>query len=293
MTFMQQLAAAWQRNDSLLCVGLDPEPGRFPVALRGRPDALFEFCSNIVDATADLVCCFKPQIAHFAANRAEDALERLIAHIHARHPGVPVILDAKRGDIGSTSAAYAEAFLGNGDFACDAVTVNPYQGADSTMPFIARVSAGRGVFVLVRTSNPSSGEFQDVEAGGVAMWQRVAARVHGWGSDYIGESGLSPVGAVLGATFPDEARRARKLMPNAFILVPGYGAQGASLDDLRPSFREDGTGAIVNSSRGVIFAYRRSPYDAAFGEKRWQEAVEAALKDMIGELKGLQPHGRP
>src|SRR5665647_1986436 len=150
MTFSQLLSEAWQRNNSLVCVGLDPEPTRFPAALRDDPDAIFAFCRAIVDATADRVCCFKPQIAHFAANGAEDALRRLIAHIHEQHPGVPVILDAKRGDIGSTAQNYAtEAF---DRYGADAVTVNPYLGRDSVQPFLDR--ADKGVIILCRTSNP-------------------------------------------------------------------------------------------------------------------------------------------
>ncbi|EQD35720.1 orotidine 5'-phosphate decarboxylase, partial [mine drainage metagenome] len=172
MTFMQQLAAAWQRNDSLLCVGLDPEPERFPVALRERPDALFEFCRRIVDATADLVCCFKPQIAHFAAHRAEDALERLIAHIHAQHAGIAVILDAKRGDIGSTAAYYAsEAF---DRYQADAVTLNPYLGGDALAPFLQR--ADKGAILLCRTSNVGARDLQDLLVDGKPLYQHVALR---------------------------------------------------------------------------------------------------------------------
>src|SRR5512135_1349215 len=158
MNFMASLEQAGQSNNSLVCVGLDPEPSRFPVILREHPDAMFEFCRAIVDATADVVCCFKPQIAHFAAQRAEDALERLIAHIHTAHPGVPVILDAKRGDIGSTAQHYAtEAFQRYG---ADAVTANPYLGHDAVQPFLDR--ADRGVILLCRTSNPGARDLQDL-----------------------------------------------------------------------------------------------------------------------------------
>ena len=276
MNFANRLAEAARRKNSCAILGVDPQldtkdsPGVPPSYTLAR------FCCEIVEACAPHVCAIKPQLAFYEA-RGLDGMRAFVEVVRtARRLGLIVIADAKRGDIGSTSAAYAEAFLGNGDFACDAVTVNPYQGADSTMPFIARVSAGRGVFVLVRTSNPSSGEFQDVEAGGVAMWQRVAARVHGWGSDYIGESGLSPVGAVLGATFPDEARRARKLMPNAFILVPGYGAQGASAVDAIAAARPDGSGIIVNASRSLMYAYRKTPGKPP-GEAA--AAASAAMRD--------------
>src|ERR1700754_720903 len=159
MTFTQSLTAAWKRNNSLLCVGLDPEPAKFPAHLRDRPDAIFEFCRTIVDATADLVCCFKPQIAHFAAHGAEEALQRLIAHIHEKHAGVPVILDAKRGDIGSTAELYArEAFE---RYRSDAVTANPYLGYDSLAPFLAH--ADKGVVVLCRTSNVGARDLQDLD----------------------------------------------------------------------------------------------------------------------------------
>src|SRR5512144_1503411 len=177
MSFIGQLQQAWRNNDSLVCVGLDPEPSRFPLALRDAPDAVFAFCRNIVDATADLVCCFKPQIAHFAALRAEDALERLIAYIHEQHPGVPVILDAKRGDIGSTAQHYAaEAF---DRYGADAVTANPYLGRDSVQPFLDR--ADRGVVILCRTSNPGAGDLQDLLVAGQPLYQHVAAKVaHEW-----------------------------------------------------------------------------------------------------------------
>jgi orotidine-5'-phosphate decarboxylase len=185
----------------------------------------------------------------------------------ARKLGLITIADAKRGDIGTTSAAYAEAFLGDGDFNCDAVTVNPYQGSDALMPFLAKVKNGRGVFVLVKTSNPSSGEFQDLNAPTRPIWESVAARVNGWGSDFIGDSGLSSVGAVLGATYPVQARRARELMPAATILVPGYDTQGGTAADAIASARADGTGFIVNASRSLMYAYLKKegakPVEAA------------------------------
>lgn len=258
MTFMQQLAAAWQRNDSLLCVGLDPEPGRFPVALRGQPDALFEFCSNIVDATADLVCCFKPQIAHFAANRAEDALERLIAHIHARHPGVPVILDAKRGDVGSTAAYYAsEAF---DRYQADAVTLNPYLGGDALAPFLQR--ADRGAILLCRTSNVGARDLQDLLVDGKPLYQHVALRAaRDWNTH--GNCAL-----VVGATYPAELAQVRALVGDMPLLVPGVGAQGGDAEEvvLRGS-TPSGTGLMVSASRAVLYASSGADYaDAARAE---------------------------
>jgi orotidine-5'-phosphate decarboxylase len=170
MTFTQMLAAAWQKNNSLLCVGLDPDPAKFPAQLKGRDDAIFEFCAAIVDASADLVCSFKPQIAYFAARRAEDQLEALIAHIHEKHPGIPVILDAKRGDIGSTAEQYAvEAFE---RYQADAVTVNPYMGRDSVDPYLAYPD--KGVILLCRTSNPGGSDLQFLETNGEKLYERVA-----------------------------------------------------------------------------------------------------------------------
>ncbi|MGA9423079.1 MAG: orotidine-5'-phosphate decarboxylase, partial [Rhodanobacteraceae bacterium] len=193
MTFMQNLKQAWQRNESLVCVGLDPEPSRFPHALAGDRDAIFSFCRTIVDATADLVCAFKPQIAHFAATGAEDALGRLIAHIHTAHPGVPVILDAKRGDIGSTARHYAsEAF---DRYGADAVTVNPYLGRDSLEPFLSR--ADKGVVILCRTSNPGARDVQDLEIGGRKLYQHVAQLV---ASEWNGNGNCM---LVVGATWPE------------------------------------------------------------------------------------------
>src|SRR5512135_2035824 len=201
MSFVEQLQRAWRDNDSMVCVGLDPEPSRFPLALRETPDAVFAFCRAIVDATADLVCCFKPQIAHFAAQRAEGALERLIAHIHERHPGVPVILDAKRGDIGSTAEQYAvEAFE---RYRADAVTVNPYMGRDSVEPWLAYQD--RGVILLCRTSNPGGSDlqFQKVSPDGTPLYELVARKV----ADEWNTTGQCAL--VVGATFPAELARVR------------------------------------------------------------------------------------
>ncbi len=201
-----------------------------------------------------------------------DGMRALVEMIGlARRLGLLTVADAKRGDIGSTSAAYAEAFLGDGDFGCDAVTVNPYLGSDAIAPFVTRVRDGRGLFVLVKTSNPSSGEFQDRAADGAPVWEWVARRVEGWGGDFVGPSGLSPVGAVVGATYPQHAARARELMPHATILVPGYGAQGASAADAVRAARADGAGVLVKSSRSRMYAYLKRP-----GFAPAQAAAEAA-----------------
>ena len=250
MGFMQDLRQAWQRNDSLVCVGLDPEPSRFPAALRDDGDAVFRFCTAIVDATADLVCAFKPQIAHFAALRAEDALERLVAHVHDRHPGIPVILDAKRGDIGSTAKHYAEEAFDR--YRADAVTANPYLGRDSVQPFLDR--ADKGVILLCRTSNPGGADFQnlivqDEVSSGRPLYQRVAATIaREWNAH--GNCAL-----VTGATFPEELGQVRQLVGDMPLLVPGIGAQGGDIEAvLRHGRTGDGTGLIISSSRSILYA---------------------------------------
>jgi len=245
MTFIDTLKQAWQRTDSLVCVGLDPEPAKFPAHLRGRPDAIFDFCREIVDATADLVCCFKPQIAHFSAHRAEGALERLIAHIHSAHPGVPVILDAKRGDIGSTAAFYAaEAFERYG---ADAVTVNPYLGRDALEPFLSR--ADKGVVVLCRTSNAGARDLQDLDVGGRKLYQHVARTVAAeWNAN--GNCLL-----VVGATYPGELADVRAIVGAMPLLVPGVGAQGGDIEAVvRHGATALGTGLVISSSRAILYA---------------------------------------
>jgi orotidine-5'-phosphate decarboxylase len=244
-TFMQSLQQAWQRSDSLVCVGLDPEPARFPAKLRGDADAVFAFCRDIVDATADVVCCFKPQIAHFAALGAEDALQRLIAHIHTHQPGVPVILDAKRGDIGSTAQHYvSEAFE---RFRADAVTVNPYLGQDSVQPFLDRHD--KGVVILCRTSNPGSGDLQNLDVGGRPLYQHVAALVaEQW-------NGNGNCLLVTGATYPAELAQVRRIVGDIPLLVPGIGAQGGDVEAVvRNGKTRDGNGLLISSSRAILYA---------------------------------------
>ena len=260
MSFVAATDAAQRRNASLLCIGLDPEPSRLPESLRAKPDAVFEFCRAIVDATADLVCCFKPQIAHFAAQRAEDALERVIAHIHDRHPGVPVILDAKRGDIGSTAQHYAaEAF---DRYRADAITANPYLGRDSVQPFLDR--ADRGVILLCRTSNPGARDLQDLDVGGKPLYQHVAQLVtREWNAN--GNCAL-----VVGATYPDELAAVRALVGDMPILVPGVGAQGGDVEAvIRNGKNARGAGLIISSSRAILYASGGADFaDAARGEAR-------------------------
>ncbi len=260
MSFIAQLKAAWQKNNSLLCVGLDPDPAKFPAHLRGKPDAIFQFCAGIADATADLACAFKPQIAYFAARRAEDQLEALIAHIHDKHPNVPVILDAKRGDIGSTAEQYAiEAFE---RYRADAVTVNPYMGRDSVEPWLAYKD--KGVILLCRTSNPGGSDlqFQKVGPGGTAIYELVAEMVaKDWNPDgkYAGQLGL-----VVGATFPGEIARVREIVGELPLLVPGIGAQGGDIEaTVKAGKTAAGTGLMINSSRAILYAGKDEDYAAA------------------------------
>jgi orotidine-5'-phosphate decarboxylase len=270
MHFMQALQQAWTRNNSLVCVGLDPEPSKFPAHLRNTPDAVFEFCRAIVDATADLVCSYKPQIAHFAALRAEDALERLIAHIHASHPGVPVILDAKRGDIGSTAQHYVtEAFE---RYDADAVTLNPYLGRDSIQPFLDR--ADKGVILLCRTSNPGGADFQALDCGGQPLYLRVAETI---ARDWNGNGNCA---LVTGATWPEELGKVRAVVGDMPLLVPGIGVQGGDVQAVLKYGRgANGTGLMISSSRAILYAGN--------GEDFAQAARAAAieLRDTINRFR--------
>ena len=252
MTFLEMLRDAQQRNASMLCVGLDPEPKRFPASLRGDPARIFDFCARIVEATADLVIAFKPQIAYFAAHGAETALERLCEHVRDEHPGVVLILDAKRGDIGDTAEMYArEAF---DRYGADAVTVNPFLGTDSLEPFFAR--RDRGTIVLCRTSNPGSGEVQAMRANqagqngdGSPVYEAIARRA---ADDW---SKRASIGLVVGATQPNELAHVRRIVGDLPLLVPGVGAQGGDAATVVSSgATPDGTGLIVNSSRAILYA---------------------------------------
>ena len=256
MDFMQALRARWTRADSLVCVGLDPEPAKFPGHLHDDPDPVFKFCRAIVDATAPYVCSFKPQIAHFAALGAEDALQRLIAHIHAAHAGIPVILDAKRGDIGSTAQQYAaEAF---DRYRADAVTANPYLGRDSVQPFLDR--ADKGVVILCRTSNAGAGDLQDLDVGGRPLYQHVAETI---ARDWNGNGNCA---LVVGATWPEQLREVRSSVGDMPFLVPGVGAQGGDVEAVvRNAKTADGSGLVVSSSRAVLYASNGDDFAEAAG----------------------------
>ncbi|MFC7302211.1 orotidine-5'-phosphate decarboxylase [Cognatiluteimonas weifangensis] len=272
MDFIDKLRARWRDADTLLCVGLDPDPAKFPDRFANDADALFAFCRDIADATAQFACAFKPQIAYFAAhNDGEAALQRLIAHLNAAHPEVPVILDAKRGDIGSTAEQYAaEAF---DRFAADAVTLNPYMGRDSAAPFLAR--SDRGCVFLCHTSNPGARDFQELvvsggSGGGEPLYQRIARTI---ADDWNGGGNCA---LVVGATFPEELKAIRAIVGGMPLLIPGVGAQGGDVEAVvRNGRTPDGTGLMINSSRGILYASR--------GEDYAEAAADAArgLRDAI------------
>jgi len=270
MGFMQALKARWADSGSLVCVGLDPEPAKFPKEFAGDPEAIYNFCAAIADATAEYACAFKPQIAHFAALRAEGALERLIAHLHTQHPGIPVILDAKRGDIGSTAQQYAhEAFV---RYAADAVTANPYLGRDSVQPFLDH--ADRGVVILCRTSNPGAGDLQDLNVDGRPLYQRVAETIaSGWNAN--GNCAL-----VIGATWPTQLRDVRAIVGDMPFLVPGVGAQGGDVEAVVKNAKTAaGTGLVVSSSRGILYASSAGDFAQAAG------AAARSLRDTINRFR--------
>ena len=275
MTFLDMLHSASTRNNSMLCVGLDPEPTRFPVQMQGNPRKIYDFCAAIVDATADVVCAFKPQIAYFAAHGAEDQLERLMQHLRANAPQVPVILDAKRGDIGSTAEQYAkEAFERYG---ADAVTLSPFMGFDSVAPYLAY--PGKGAFLLCRTSNPGGDDLQNQRLASVdgqpLLYEHIAGLVQGpWNKN--GQLGL-----VVGATYPAEIERVRALAPTVPLLIPGVGAQGGdAAATVRAGWRPNGP-IVVNSSRAILYASNGADFAAAAR----REAIKT--RDMLQAARPL------
>ena len=276
MTFIETLKTAWDRNNSLLCVGLDPDPAKFPAELKGRPDAIFTFCSRIADATADLACCFKPQIAYFAAQRAEDQLEALIAHIHAQHPGIPVILDAKRGDIGSTAEQYAVEVFER--YQADAITVNPYMGRDSIDPYLAY--ADKGVILLCRTSNPGGSDLQFLDVGTSQHPEKLYERVARLAAGEWNRSGQCAL--VVGATFPAEIARVRQIVGDMPLLVPGIGAQGGDVQATVDAGRTAShSGLMINSSRAILYAAPIGDEDYAQAARR----VAGATRDTINRYR--------
>ncbi|WP_220808135.1 orotidine-5'-phosphate decarboxylase [Noviherbaspirillum aridicola] len=245
MTFTEKLAAAWNANNSLLCVGLDPDIARLPPEFRAQPDAIYAFCKAVADATAHAACAFKPQIAYFAALRAEDQLEALCAYLRSAYPHIPIVLDAKRGDIGATAEQYArEAYERYG---ADAVTVSPYMGYDSVAPYLEWTD--RGIIILCRTSNPGGSDLQFLKVDGEPLYKHVARMVaEKWNRN--GQCGL-----VVGATFPDELAEVRRIVGDMPLLVPGIGAQGGDIEaTVKAGRNAAGSGMMINSSRAILYA---------------------------------------
>lgn len=292
MHFGDFLAQQVRHKNSSVCVGLDPRWTSLPESIRGQIDgkdlpsvaaATQCYCQEVIDAVASAAPVLKPQAAFFEqlGPAGMQALAEVIAH--ARKAGMIVLLDAKRGDIGSTAEGYARAYLGaSSAWRCDALTVNPYLGDDTLSPFVDTANQrGAGIFVLVKTSNPGSGYLQDQPTSdGHKLYERVADTVQDLARNSAGESGLGNIGAVVGATYPQQLAELRSRMPQAWILIPGFGAQGGTAADVAHGFHANGLGAIVNSSRGIIFAYSQPAYQ----HLAWQEAIAQATHDMSQQL---------
>ncbi|MGB9689479.1 orotidine-5'-phosphate decarboxylase [Thermogutta sp.] len=306
--FIDRLEQAVRRRGTPALVGIDPHldllppnilpaegPQRRTLPRQRLASAVREFCAGVLDVIGSMVPIVKFQMAFFEQLGPEGmtVLAELVGH--ARRYGLLVILDGKRGDIGSTAVAYAEGMLGPAPVSSwggDAVTVSPYLGEDSLQPFIETAVARQGgVFVLVKTSNPGSGLFQDLIAEGMPLYRHVAAWVEQQAARTKGRCGYGDVGGVVGATFHEQLAELRQVMPHTWFLVPGYGAQGGTARDVAAAFDPTGLGAIVNNSRGILFAYRRREFER-FGPTRWQEAIEAATREMIDQLRTDTPAGR-
>ena len=303
---ISQLIEKIQKTKAPICVGLDPMLSYVPEhivkkafdaygeTLEGAAEAIWQYNKEIIDNTYDLIPAVKPQIAMYEQFGIEGLKAYKKTVDYCKSKDLVVIGDIKRGDIGSTSAAYAVGHLGKvqvgsktyAGFDEDFATVNPYLGSDGVKPFIdVCKQENKGLFILVKTSNPSSGEFQDQKIDGKPLYELVGEKVAQWGEEHMGESGYSYVGAVVGATYPEQGEILRKVMPKSFILVPGYGAQGGKGKDLVHFFNEDGLGAIVNSSRGIIAAYKQEAY-AKFGAENFGDASRAAVEAMIADIQG-------
>ena len=298
--FTDELAQAVRQRGNAVCVGLDPrwEQLPWPVttgredAPHGRPEAYLDFCCGVIDVVAPLVPVVKPQSAFF--EELGPAGMSALGHVirYAQEQGLLVILDAKRNDIGSTAEAYARGMLGRGQSAwgADALTVSPYLGEDSLTPFVdVAQERGAGLFILVKTSNPGGGLLQDLVADGRKVYRHVADLVERMSADTAGESGYGLAGTVVGATYPEQLAELRAAMPHTWFLVPGFGSQGGGAKDVAPAFDAHGGGAVINNSRGIIFAHAKKEYAERFGDQQWQKAVEAATKDMIDQLAHLAP----
>lgn len=305
LPFIDRLDAAVRRCRNPVLVGLDPRADSLPDGMLsgGKTASWVEiaaaygrFCREVIDVVAPLVSAVKPQAAFF--EQLGPAGMTVLAEViqYAQRQGLLVIFDGKRNDIGSTATAYAEGLLGPGGqspWGADALTVSPYLGDDSLQPFVdvARQRAG-GVFVLVKTSNPGGKMLQDLVADGRPLYRHVAAYVEGLAAKTAAACGYGSVGAVVGATYPAQLAELRGEMPHTWFLVPGFGSQGGTARDVAAAFDSAGRGAIVNNSRGIIFAHRIKPYSERYGSARWQEAVAAATRDMIDQLRTETPAGK-
>jgi orotidine-5'-phosphate decarboxylase len=303
LSFFDQLAAAVQRQGTPVLVGLDPRADLLPAGIRHEgagqePEATAaaysRFCRGVIDVVAPLVAVVKPQAAFFEelGPAGMHALADTVRY--AQGKGLLVILDGKRNDIGSTATAYARGLLGrDSPWGADALTVSPYLGDDSLQPFVdVAIQRAAGVFVLVKTSNPGGRMLQDLVADGRPLYGHVARYVEGLAAATAGNCGYGSVGAVVGATYPAQLAELRAEMPHTWFLVPGYGSQGGTAAGVAAAFDARGAGAIINNSRGIIFAHSLPPYSDRFGAARWQEAVEASTRDMIEQLRAETPAGK-
>jgi orotidine-5'-phosphate decarboxylase len=301
--FADRLLAAIRRKRNAVLVGLDPRAESLPKGLLASEGndavarAFVTFCRGIIDVVAPLVPAVKPQAAFFEQLGPVGCVALGEVMSYAAEKGLVVILDGKRNDIGTTAQAYAEGYLGSASSAsawkADALTVSPYLGDDSITPFLTIAKErGAGIFVLVKTSNPGGGRFQDLVADGKPLYRHVAEFVEGLATKSCGSEGYGIAGAVCGATYPEQLAELRQAMPSTLFLIPGFGAQGGTAKDCAAAFDERGLGGIVNNSRGIIFAHSRVEYRDQFGDARWQEAVEAATRDMIAQLAAETTAGR-
>jgi orotidine-5'-phosphate decarboxylase len=305
LPFADRLDAAVRRCRNPVLVGLDPRAQSLPAGiLTPGADAGLEavaaaygrFCQGVIDVVAPLVPAVKPQAAFFEQLGPSGMVVLADVIRYAQQKGLLVILDGKRNDIGSTATAYAQGMLGSGGqspWGADALTVSPYLGDDSLRPFIdVAQERAAGVFVLVKTSNPGGKMLQDLVADGRPLYRHVAEYVERQAAQTAGGCGYGTVGAVVGATYPAQLAELRAAMPHTWFLVPGFGSQGGTAGDVAAAFDADGRGAIVNNSRGIIFAHAVKPYSERYGAARWQEAVEAATREMIEQLRAVTPAGR-
>ena len=278
MHFADALTQA-TREKSPICVGLDPNISKLPEGIAQNAEGMLLFCKGIIDAVKDITACVKPQMAYFEELGWEGMKVFWETCAYAKEQGLLVIADGKRNDIGSTCEAYARTYL-NELSPIDALTVSPYLGSDGIKPFVEQcIQNNKGIFILVKTSNPSSGELQDLPIGDEVVHEHIAQLVEGWATKHLGpETNYSSIGAVVGATYPEEMKYLRTLMPHVPFLIPGFGAQGATAQDIAHGFVPDGTGAIVNSSRGIIFASNG---------KNWQEEAKKSAMNMAETIKGV------